>query len=153
MNLLIPARETSRWKINAVNEGLMELRQKIFNSPIITQLNINSIRNKFQFLEKEVCANLDILLITETKLNESFPSAQFLLNEFSKPYRLDRCSNGGGILLYVRDVILLSLLLNSNKTEIFLLRLLLAKRNGLFVRPAILIKVTSQTISEIWAKV
>ena len=130
MNLLIPARETSRWKINAVNEGLMELRQKIFNSPIITQLNINSIRNKFQFLEKEVCANLDILLITETKLNESFPSAQFLLNEFSKPYRLDRCSNGGGILLYVRDVILLSLLLNSNKTEIFLLRLLLAKRNG-----------------------
>ena len=130
MNLLIPARETSRWRINAVNEGLMELRQKIFNSPIITQLNINSIRNKFQFLEKEVCANLDILLITETKLNESFPSAQFLLNEFSKPYRLDRCSNGGGILLYVRDVILLSLLLNSNKTEIFLLRLLLAKRNG-----------------------
>ena len=130
MNLLIPARETSRWKINAVNEGLMELRQKIFNSPIITQLNINSIRNKFQFLEKEVCANLDILLITETKLNESFPSAQFLLNEFSKPYRLDRCSNGGGILLYVRDVILLSLLLNSNRTEIFLLRLLLAKRNG-----------------------
>ena len=130
MNLLIPARETSRWKINAVNEGLMELRQKIFNNPIITQLNINSIRNKFQFLEKEVCANLDILLITETKLNESFPSAQFLLNEFSKPYRLDRCSNGGGILLYVRDVILLSLLLNSNKTEIFLLRLLLAKRNG-----------------------
>ena len=130
MNLLIPARETSRWKINAVNEGLMELRQKIFNSPIITQLNINSIRNKFQFLEKEVCANLDILLITETKLNESFPSAQFLLNEFSKPYRLDGCSNGGGILLYVRDVILLSLLLNSNKTEIFLLRLLLAKRNG-----------------------
>ena len=130
MNLLIPARETSRWKINAVNEGLMELRQKIFNSPIITQLNINSIRNKFQFLEKEVCANLDILLITETKLNESFPSAQFLLNEFSKPYRLDRCSNGGGILLYVRDVIPLSLLLNSNKTEIFLLRLLLAKRNG-----------------------
>ena len=130
MNLLIPARETSRWKINAVNEGLMELRQKIFNSPIITQLNINSIRNKFQFLEKEVCANLDILLITETKLNESFPSAQFLLNEFSKPYRLDRCSNGGGILLYVRDVILLSLLLNSNKTEIFLLRLLLAKRDG-----------------------
>ena len=108
----------------------MELRQKIFNSPIITQLNINSIRNKFQFLEKEVCANLDILLVTETKLNESFPSAQFLLNEFSKPYRLDRCSNGGGILLYVRDVILLSLLLNSNKTEIFLLRLLLAKRNG-----------------------
>ena len=87
------------------------------NRPIIAQLNINSIRNKFQFLEKEVCANLDILLISETKLDDSFPSAQFLLDGFSKPYRLDRCSNGGGILLYIRDDIPARLLSNSNKTE------------------------------------
>ena len=38
--------------------------------------------NKFQFLEKEVCANLDILLISEPKLDDSFPSAQFLLDGF-----------------------------------------------------------------------
>ena len=87
------------------------------NRPIIAQLNINSIRNKFQFLEKEVCANLDILLISETKLDDSFPSAQFLHDGFSKPYRLDRCSNGGGILLYIRDDIPARLLSNSNKTE------------------------------------
>ena len=85
--------------------------------PIIAQLNINSIRNKFQSLEKEVCANLDILLISETKLDESFPTAQFLLDGFSKPRRLDRCSNGGGILLYIRDDIPGRLLSNSNKTE------------------------------------
>ena len=42
------------------NESLKELIQKNLNRPIISQLNINSIRNKFQFLEKEVCANLDI---------------------------------------------------------------------------------------------
>ena len=47
---------------------------------MIIQLNINSIRNKFQFLEKELCANLDILLVSETKLDDSFHSAQFLLN-------------------------------------------------------------------------
>ena len=99
------------------NESLKELRQKNLNRPIIAQLNINSIRNKFQFLEKEICANLDILLISETKLDDSFPSAQFLLNGFSKPYRLDRCSNGGGILLYIRDDIPARLLSNSNKTE------------------------------------
>ena len=62
------------------NERLKELRQKYLNHPIIAQLNINSIRNKIQFLEKEVCANLDILLISETKLDDSFPSAQFLLD-------------------------------------------------------------------------
>ena len=87
------------------------------NRPIIVQLNINSIRNKFQFLEKEVRDNLDILLISETKLDDSFLSAQFLLDGFSKPYRLDRCSNGGGILLYIRDDIPARLLSNSNKTE------------------------------------
>ena len=87
------------------------------NRPITAQLNINSIRNKIQFLEKKVCTNLDILLISETKLDDSFPSAQFLFDGFSKPYRLDRCSNGGGILLYIRDDIPSRLLLTSNKTE------------------------------------
>ena len=75
------------------------------------------MRNKFQFLEKDICANLDILLILETKLDDSFSSAQSLLDGFSKPYRLDRCSNGGGILLYIRDDIPSRLLSNSNKTE------------------------------------
>ena len=92
------------------------MRQKNLNRPIIAQLNINSIRNKFKFLEKDICANLDILLISET-IDDSFPSAQFLLDGFSKPYRLDRCSNGGGILLYIRDDIPSRLLSNSNKTE------------------------------------
>ena len=55
--------------------------------------------------------------MSETKLDDSFPSAQFLLDGFSKPYRLDRCSNGGGILLYIRDGITSRLLSISNKTE------------------------------------
>ena len=57
------------------NESLKELRQKNLNRPIIAQLNINSIRNEFQFLKKDVCANLDILRISETKLDDLFPSA------------------------------------------------------------------------------
>ena len=47
------------------------------NCPIIAQLNINPIKNKFQFFKKEVCANLDIPKILKTKLDDSFPSAQF----------------------------------------------------------------------------
>ena len=66
-------------------------------------MNINSIRNKFHFLESEASKHLDILLISETKIDESFPSAQFLLDGFPRSYRLDRCANVGGILLYVRD--------------------------------------------------
>ena len=43
------------------------------------------------------------MLVSGTKLDDSLATAQFLLNGFSKPYRLDRCSNDGEILLYVKD--------------------------------------------------
>ena len=79
-------------------------------------MNINSIRKKFHFLESEVSKHLDILLISETKIDESFSSPQFLLDGFSRPYRLDGCANGGGILLYVRDGIS-SCLLTEHKLQ------------------------------------
>ena len=75
-------------------------------------LNINSIRNKFDALSLIVKNNVDILMISEMKLDDSFPTAQFLLHGFSAPYRLDRNSKGGGILLYIREDIP-SRLLNS----------------------------------------
>ena len=49
---------------------------------------------------------VDILMLSETKLDSNFPSIQFLINGFSVPHRLDRNSKGGGILLYVRDKII-----------------------------------------------
>ena len=38
--------------------------------------------------------NTDVLLISETKLDDSFSSAQFRLKGFCTPYRLDRNSVG-----------------------------------------------------------
>ena len=58
----------------------------------------------------------DILLLSETKLDDSFFTTHFSLNAYSEPYRLDRSSNGGGILLYVRDDIS-SRLLNDYKIK------------------------------------
>ena len=49
-------------------------------------------------------------MISETELDDTFPTAQFLLVGFKKPYTLDRCSKGGGLLLFVRDDISLRLL-------------------------------------------
>ena len=47
------------------------------NRIIIAHLNINSIRNKFEML-KEVTGNkIDILLISETKLDDTFPLSLF----------------------------------------------------------------------------
>ena len=50
-----------------------------------------------------VTEDIDILMITETKLDNSFPVSQFLIQGFSTPFRLDRNKNGGGILLYTRS--------------------------------------------------
>ena len=50
-----------------------------------------------------ITGNIDVLVVTETKLDDSFPSAQFFIDGFSAPYRLDRNKRGGGVLIYVRE--------------------------------------------------
>ena len=85
------------------NIDLNSLRIKNLNKLIVGHLNINSVRSKFDFLTHQVKGNIDILIISETKLDESFPVGQFLINGYGVPYRLDRDGNGGGILLYIRE--------------------------------------------------
>ena len=46
---------------------------------------------------------LDILMISETKLDDSFPEAQFYIEGFRTPFRLDCNKHCGGILLHVRN--------------------------------------------------
>ena len=42
-------------------------------------------------------------MISETKLDSSFPKGQFHLHGFSEPYRLDRNGNGCGIIVFIRE--------------------------------------------------
>ena len=56
-------------------------------------------------LREIVQDKLDILLISETKVDPSFPSSQFAIDGFSSPFRLDRNSSGGDIMLFVREEI------------------------------------------------
>ena len=97
------------------NIHLKSIRIRNLNKIVIVHLNVNSLRNKFDFLVTQVKGYIDILMIPETKLDESFPIGQFLIDGYSVPFRLDRNENGGGILLYVRDDIPSKLLsMNSN---------------------------------------
>ena len=69
---------------------------------IIGNLNISSIRNKFEQSKETVLKYIGILVVTETKLDETFLESLFLIDGFSKPYRLDRNKNEGEIMiLYV----------------------------------------------------
>ena len=48
-------------------------------------------------------------MLIETKLDISFPTKQFLIKDFTAPYRLGRNVPGGGILAYNREGITLEL--------------------------------------------
>ena len=95
-------KENENKKLNPYNI-LKGVRVANINRLIIGQLNINSLRNKFEALKETIKGNLDILIITETKLDDSFPINQFIINGYSPPFRADRNKNGGGIIIYVRD--------------------------------------------------
>ena len=82
---------------------LNDLRIKNKNRIILSHLNINSIRNKFEMIADMIIGKLDIFLISETKIDDSFTTEQFNIPSYKSPYRLDRDSNGGGILLYIRE--------------------------------------------------
>ena len=93
------------------NSDLRALRKKNLNKLIIAHLNVNSLRNKLEFLKEQIQDNIDILMISETKIDASFPIGQFLLNSYSTSFRLDRNAHGGCIPLYVREDISSKLLL------------------------------------------
>ena len=68
------------------------VRKDNVNNVIIACLNINSLANKFDQLTTVINDNIDILVLS-----------QFVINGFSKPYRIDRNRNGGGVMIYVRQ--------------------------------------------------
>ena len=52
-------------------------------------------------------------MISETKLDSTFPSNQFTIEGYAAPIRFDRNCRGGGILLYIREDIPARLLTTS----------------------------------------
>ena len=82
-------------KYGGCNITLKTIRSDNANRLIFAHLNINFFRKKFDFLATQVKGKIDILMISETKINESFPKGNFLIAGFSTPYRLDRDSKGG----------------------------------------------------------
>ncbi|XP_060578354.1 uncharacterized protein LOC132735428 [Ruditapes philippinarum] len=83
-------------------DELRNMRQENRKRPIISYLNINSIRYKFddlqQILHDKLC---DMLIISETKLDISFNNNLFTVDGY-KMERRDRNSHGGGIMTFVR---------------------------------------------------
>ena len=71
---------------------------------------------------------VDLISITETKIDSSFPDAQFLTENYLT-FRDDRNKHGGGILTFVKNGLLPKHIpdLESNIIEIFLLEIRIDK--------------------------
>ena len=70
------------------------------NGLIFGQVNINSITNRFELRFYLVSNNIDVLLIFETKIDNTFPMCQFCVPGYSVPLILDSTGNGGCFMLY-----------------------------------------------------
>ena len=51
-------------------KSLKEVRLKNLNRIVLAHLNINSLRNKFDALVEQVSGNVDVLVLSETKIDE-----------------------------------------------------------------------------------
>ena len=96
---------SSLYKIEvlAAKSKRKEMKSQSLDKLILGHLIINWIRNKCEALKFIIGHNIDVFFMLETKLEDSFPTAQFLNRGFSAPCRFDGNSKGGGLLLYIRE--------------------------------------------------
>ena len=73
------------------------------NKVIIGITNINSLPARSDQVKEVILKNVNILVMTENKLDDTFPLGQFYVEGFTMPYRLGSNRNGGDVIIYVRE--------------------------------------------------
>ena len=83
---------------------LKELKSKNLKNPFLCYLNINSLRNEIVDLRNVPAqTGIELLAVSETKLSENFPDAQFYVEGYNfPPYRRDRNTNGVGLMVFTK---------------------------------------------------
>ena len=92
-------------QIDEITQLSKRKRSHIYNL-LIKHLNINSLRCKIIDLRKTISyTDIDLISITETEIDASFPDAQFFSENYLT-FRRDRNKHGGGILTFVKNGLL-----------------------------------------------
>ena len=66
---------------------LKDIRKSNINKLVFGQLNINSLRNKFDMLSELIKGFVNFFMISKTKLNDSFPECQFFVDGYHTSFR------------------------------------------------------------------
>ena len=77
---------------NIVTDAKIGLQEMKRNSP-----------DKFDAHTYIIGNHIDIILITETELDDTYSTAQFFIKGYSASYKKDRTGTGGGILLFIQE--------------------------------------------------
>ena len=92
---------------------MRKLKGKNPKNIFLGHLNLNSIKNKFEYVWELIKDTFDKFLLSESKLDSSFPDDQFSIPGY-RIVRKDRDRNGGGLLLYINEDILFKVIEKSS---------------------------------------
>jgi hypothetical protein len=67
--------------------------------PVLFSININSLRNKIDNLAAELETDIDILCISETRLDDTIADTDILVHGFTHVFRKDYTIASGGVCL------------------------------------------------------
>ena len=81
---------------------LKKLRTKHPKNILFGYVNINSLGNKFEYLEEIIKNMFDVFLVSECKLDLSFPDTQFQIANYNMFWK-DQNKNDGGLLFDVNQ--------------------------------------------------
>ena len=98
-------------------EILSKIKTKNLNNVVLGLLNVNSFNAKFDSIRSIAIDKIDVMVLVETKLDDTCPTSQFFMGGYSRPFRRDRNRYGGGILIYVREDIPCKILHDHNLPE------------------------------------
>jgi len=88
---------------NHLFDGMKVIRTSYPQNVVISHLNVNSISNKHTEVKELIATGkLDILVLSETKLDESYQQSLFEIEGYSIA-RQDKRSNSGGLLTYISN--------------------------------------------------
>ena len=89
--------------------------------------------SQFDLLINRLSGNIGVIMISDTKIDETFQARQFHIDSYTPCYRLDRSFNGGSIMIYVREDIRDKLVeINNSVEEVFIELNLRKKKRILF---------------------
>ena len=114
---------------------LKKLRAKHPENNLFRHLNINSLRNKFEYLQEIIKNMFDVFLVSECKLDLSFPDTIFQIANYNMFCKY-RNKKSGGLLFYVNQDLNCKIVNTYNfpiVIEILPLELALTKRKWLIL--------------------